>query len=380
MTKGLKSLHDLNILHRDMKSANIFLFSDGSAKIGDLNVSKVIKKNMGYTQTGTPYYASPEVWEDKPYNTKSDIWSLACITYEMLALHPPFMAEDMEGLYNQVKKGKYKNICSKYSDDIKELLKMLFKVNPEDRPSCKEILECNIVKKRIEFFKAQAGFEDDDDMNDAVLLKTIRIPSDILNLGQNLPKANYENRYKFKKKPSNNNTEGNFLPEIKNKVEKNNNNINSNNNSNNNISSNKNINNSNNINDNSEEKKISNKVLLTDESKEKNASIEVVKENVLPEHRKYNPKKNGNNIKSVQLKKNNYIIGINNYYKKYPSKMNNNYSKQYNKNIDTYNSEYQSIIIQNQRNMRNNSHTIQHNNGIRKVKLNPLIGKKYIIK
>ena len=183
----------------------------------------------------------------------------------------------------------------------------------------------------------------------------------------------------LKKKPSNNNTEGNFLPEIKNKVEKNNNNI-SNNNSNNNISNNKNINNSNNINDNSEEKKISNKVLLTDESKEKNASIEVVKENVLPEHRKYNPKKNGNNIKSVQLKKNNYIIGINNYYKKYPSKMNNNYSKQYNKNIDTYNSEYQSIIIQNQRNMRNNSHTIQHNNGIRKVKLNPLIGKKYIIK
>lgn len=64
VTKGLKSLHDLKILHRDMKSANIFLFKDGTAKLGDLNVSKVAKKGLLYTQTGTPYYASPEVWKD----------------------------------------------------------------------------------------------------------------------------------------------------------------------------------------------------------------------------------------------------------------------------------------------------------------------------
>ena len=76
MVRGLKSLHDLKILHRDLKSANIFLFSDGTAKIGDLNVSKVAQKGLGYTQTGTPYYASPEVWNENPYDNKSDIWSL----------------------------------------------------------------------------------------------------------------------------------------------------------------------------------------------------------------------------------------------------------------------------------------------------------------
>jgi NIMA (never in mitosis gene a)-related kinase len=54
---GLKSLHDLKILHRDLKSANVFLFLDGTAKLGDLNVSKVAKRGLGYTQTGTPYYA-----------------------------------------------------------------------------------------------------------------------------------------------------------------------------------------------------------------------------------------------------------------------------------------------------------------------------------
>jgi NIMA (never in mitosis gene a)-related kinase len=62
--RGLKALHDLKIFHRDMKSANIFLWKDGTAKLGDLNVSKIAKKGLLYTQTGTPYYASPEVWKD----------------------------------------------------------------------------------------------------------------------------------------------------------------------------------------------------------------------------------------------------------------------------------------------------------------------------
>lgn len=76
VVRGLKALHDLNIMHRDLKSANIFLNKDGTAKLGDLNVSKVAKRGLSYTQTGTPYYASPEVWRDEPYDTKSDIWSL----------------------------------------------------------------------------------------------------------------------------------------------------------------------------------------------------------------------------------------------------------------------------------------------------------------
>lgn len=64
VVKGLKVLHENNIFHRDLKSANIFLNKNGSAKLGDMNVSKVAKKGLLYTQTGTPYYASPEVWRD----------------------------------------------------------------------------------------------------------------------------------------------------------------------------------------------------------------------------------------------------------------------------------------------------------------------------
>ena len=207
MTKGLKALHDLKILHRDLKSANIFLFSDGSAKIGDLNVSKVAHKGLGYTQTGTPYYASPEVWRDEPYDIKSDIWSLACVTYEMIALHPPFRAENMEALYNKVIKCQYGKISDRYSSDISEIIKLLLKVKSKDRPTCGQILKHPLVKKRIEFFQAEAGNEniDIDDMEEGVLLKTIRIPKNILCLTDKLPEANYDNPYhkkKFKKEGS----------------------------------------------------------------------------------------------------------------------------------------------------------------------------------
>ena len=105
---GLKSLHDMKIMHRDIKSANIFMNKDGISKLGDMNVSKSADKNgLNYTQTGTPYYASPEVWRDEPYDFKSDIWSLGCVLYEMITLKPPFQADDMQGLYKKVLKGKY---------------------------------------------------------------------------------------------------------------------------------------------------------------------------------------------------------------------------------------------------------------------------------
>jgi NIMA (never in mitosis gene a)-related kinase len=64
VVQGLKILHERNILHRDLKSANIFLNKNGLAQLGDMNVSKIAKKGLLYTQTGTPYYASPEVWRD----------------------------------------------------------------------------------------------------------------------------------------------------------------------------------------------------------------------------------------------------------------------------------------------------------------------------
>jgi len=62
MVLGLHELHRRKIVHRDIKCANVFLNKDGTVKLGDLNVSKIAKLGIMKTQTGTPYYASPEVW------------------------------------------------------------------------------------------------------------------------------------------------------------------------------------------------------------------------------------------------------------------------------------------------------------------------------
>lgn len=136
---GLKSLHDKKILHRDIKSANIFITKDDIVKLGDLNVSKIAKKGLLYTQTGTPYYASPEIWKDRPYDGKSDIWSLGCVLYEMSALKPPFKAQDMQGLYRKVVAGNYADIPKQYSSELSKLIKRLLQVNPVNRPTCRII-------------------------------------------------------------------------------------------------------------------------------------------------------------------------------------------------------------------------------------------------
>lgn len=125
IVKGLKCLHEIQIFHRDLKSANVFLNKDLTAKLGDMNVSKVAKKGLLYTQTGTPYYASPEVWRDQPYDQKSDIWSLGCVLYESITLKPPFRADDMQGLYKKVLRGIYPKIPNNYSSDLAHLVKTL---------------------------------------------------------------------------------------------------------------------------------------------------------------------------------------------------------------------------------------------------------------
>ena len=152
ITSGLNALHTLNILHRDLKSANIFLFSDGTAKLGDLNVSKIARRGLGCTQTGTPYYASPEVWRDNPYDLKSDIWSLGCLFYEILMLKTPFRAETMEGLYRKVMKGKYPDISKKYSTKFNNVISNMLKLKPEERPTTDDILKFPEIVEKIEEF------------------------------------------------------------------------------------------------------------------------------------------------------------------------------------------------------------------------------------
>jgi len=188
-------LHDRKILHRDMKSANIFIYRDMQAKLGDLNVSKIVKKGLSYTQTGTPYYASPEVWRDMPYDSKSDIWSLGCVLYEMCALVPPFRADDMQGLYKKVIKGKYPRIPEHFSQEMATVIKFMLQVSPSYRPTCDQILSLPIIESLIKKFfpedAANSTQAQSDDNSHEALLKTIRLSKNIFSLTERLPKAKY---------------------------------------------------------------------------------------------------------------------------------------------------------------------------------------------
>ena len=96
MCLGLAYIHKKKILHRDIKSMNMFLSKGENIRIGDLGVAKVLQENVNFARTmvGTPYYLSPEMCEEKPYNDKSDIWALGCVLYELCTFKHPFEAKN----------------------------------------------------------------------------------------------------------------------------------------------------------------------------------------------------------------------------------------------------------------------------------------------
>ena len=201
--KGLKYLHENNIIHRDLKSANIFLTKSGLIKIGDLNVSTIAKKGVANTQTGTPYYASPEIWNDKPYNSKCDIWSLGCIIYEMASLHVPFRGTSLHQLYCRIMKGNYLQIPLRYSNELKYIIKLILNVDSQKRPSAEELLKNDIIIKKMK----ELGINKKNENEKAMLIKTIKIPINISQINQQLPQKRYELKQRKNKEEMFNNDE-----------------------------------------------------------------------------------------------------------------------------------------------------------------------------
>ncbi|XP_063494469.1 serine/threonine-protein kinase Nek1 isoform X26 [Symphalangus syndactylus] len=151
---ALKHVHDRKILHRDIKSQNIFLTKDGTVQLGDFGIARVLNSTVELARTciGTPYYLSPEICENKPYNNKSDIWALGCVLYELCTLKHAFEAGSMKNLVLKIISGSFPPVSLHYSYDLRSLVSQLFKRNPRDRPSVNSILEKGFIAKRIEKF------------------------------------------------------------------------------------------------------------------------------------------------------------------------------------------------------------------------------------
>ncbi|XP_044035687.1 serine/threonine-protein kinase Nek4 isoform X2 [Siniperca chuatsi] len=151
---ALQYLHERNILHRDLKTQNIFLTKTNIIKVGDLGIARVLENqnDMASTLIGTPYYMSPELFSNKPYNHKSDVWALGCCVYEMSTLKHAFNAKDMNSLVYRIVGGKLPQMPSRYDPQLGELIKSMLCKRPEDRPDVKLILRQPYIKRQIAMF------------------------------------------------------------------------------------------------------------------------------------------------------------------------------------------------------------------------------------
>ena len=193
LLNGVLYLHEHQIMHRDLKSANIFLMKNGVLKIGDLNVSKLSKNNYARTKTGTPYYLAPEVWQDRPYDYKCDIWSIGCIIYELCCLVPPFRGTNFKGLYENIKRGDYQPINNYYSNDLKTIISKMLITDPNRRLSASELFNCNIVQNRMKNNSRKEIIEKISKSNQKYnLIGTIKMPRNLKDINRILPHENYQ--------------------------------------------------------------------------------------------------------------------------------------------------------------------------------------------
>lgn len=154
---ALNEVHHRCIMHRDLKSANVFLMSTGIIKLGDFGFSKQytesVSLDVGSSFCGTPYYLAPELWERKRYSKKADMWSLGVILYELLTLRRPFKGPSQREIMEQVLHGHYDPIRCDVSDSMKKILDSLLAKNPNDRPTTEQLLELDSLKYVANLFE-----------------------------------------------------------------------------------------------------------------------------------------------------------------------------------------------------------------------------------
>ncbi|KAI0044449.1 kinase-like protein [Auriscalpium vulgare] len=149
------------ILHRDLKPDNVFLDEHGDVKLGDFGLSKALTQaSLANTYVGTPYYMSPEVTQEKAYDSKSDIWSLGCLIYELCALRPPFHeARTHAELSLHIRNGRIPPLPRGYSQALWSVIKAMLNLNPAMRPSAVQLMQHEKLEHAYHVFETRKMFE-----------------------------------------------------------------------------------------------------------------------------------------------------------------------------------------------------------------------------
>ncbi|CAK7311875.1 Serine/threonine-protein kinase Nek11 [Vulpes lagopus] len=148
---GVDYIHERKILHRDLKSKNIFL-KNNLLKIGDFGVSRLLMGScdLATTLTGTPHYMSPEALKHQGYNTKSDIWSLACILYEMCCMNHAFTGSNFLSIVLKIVEGDTPSLPKRYPRELNAIMECMLSKSPSLRPSAIEILKIPYIDEQLQ--------------------------------------------------------------------------------------------------------------------------------------------------------------------------------------------------------------------------------------
>lgn len=148
---ALQHIHARNILHRDLKPLNIFLTKLGVLKLGDFGIAKVLGSTSAAAQTviGTPHYLSPEMCNNEPYGTQSDLWSLGVVTYELAALRVPFHAHSLPVIAMKICSADPAPLPQEFSTDLSKIVFDLLKKDAGARLSLDSMLRLSFVQAHI---------------------------------------------------------------------------------------------------------------------------------------------------------------------------------------------------------------------------------------
>ncbi|KAL9976486.1 hypothetical protein ACROYT_G013794 [Oculina patagonica] len=153
---AVKFMHEKRMLHRDLKTRNIFL-KKNIIKLGDFGISRILMgtSDMATTFTGTPYYMSPEVLKHEGYKYKSDIWSMGAVLYELCNLQHAFQGESLMGVMYKIVEGNPPKLSDKYSVELQTLYDRMLDKDPANRPSASEVLRNEYIAQNLAKLKHQ---------------------------------------------------------------------------------------------------------------------------------------------------------------------------------------------------------------------------------